>query len=152
MRTIALLGGILALAGCSEAPRPNLTGVWKMNSARSRMGDGYSTPAVWVDTIEHKEPELKLKAERKEPDSVNTATYTTDGSETCNVVNGNMVCSKARWDGIYLRIDSTSNYDGVDITLRDRWSLSPDGRTLTIQRRFESAKRNADQLILLEKQ
>jgi hypothetical protein len=93
-----------------------------------------------------------VKAERKGPDTVNTATYTTDGSETCNVVNGNMVCSKARWDGPYLQIDSTSNYDGVDIRLRDRWSLSPDGRTLSIQRRFESAKRTSDQVIFLEKQ
>ena len=123
-----------------------------MDPARSRMGHSYPTPALWLDTVEHKEPELKLKAERKRPDSVNTATYTTDGSETCNVVNGNMVCSKARWDGPYLQIDSTSNYDGVDIRLRDRWSLAPDGRTLTIQRHFESARRSSDQVIFLQKQ
>jgi len=102
--------------------------------------------------VEHKESELKLRAERKGPDSLNSAAYTTDCSETCNLIDGNMVYSKAHWNGPYLVIDSTSDYDGADIRLHDRWSLSRDGRSLTIQRRLESAKRNANQLIFLEKQ
>jgi hypothetical protein len=116
------------------------------------MGSSDPIPPAWVDTIDHREPKVKMKEERKGPDSMSVLAYATDGSETCNVIGGNMVCSRARWEGPYLRIDSTWNQDGVATTLQDRWSLSPDRRSLSIQRHVETPGTRTDQLIFLEKQ
>jgi hypothetical protein len=127
---IALFCSLCWLAACTPAPPPTLSGVWKPLNAPD-------TPSY---TVEHREPELKVRTSH-------TATYTTDGSETCNVVDGYMVCSKARWDGPMLRIDSTSNQDSVDTVWSERWSLAPDGKSLTIQQHWESSKRRFDRRI-----
>lgn len=86
-------------------------------------------------TIDHKEPEVKIKS------GVSEYTYTTDGSETCNVVDGEMVCSKGRWDGPFLQIDSTIKKAAGEVAFGERWSLAPGGRDLTIQRTAASGAR-----------
>ena len=104
-------------AACGKQVPPNLSGEWHPSA-----GPGEAM------TIDHKEPEVKIKS------GLSVYSYTTDGSETCNVVDGEMVCSKGRWDGPFLQIDSTIKRAAGEIASSERWSLAPNGRDLSIQR------------------
>ena len=58
--------------------------------------------------------------------------YSTDGKETTNSIRGNEIKSTAKWEGDDLAVAGKGSFQGADITLNDRWSLSADGKTLTI--------------------
>jgi len=117
MEKRVVLCSVFLLAACKPAPPPVLTGTWRARP-----------PETLVLTIEHRDPEVKVRAGGA------SLTYTTDSSETCNIVEGDMVCSRARWDGPFLQIDSTIKGEKGDVAASERWSLSPDGNTLTIQK------------------
>jgi hypothetical protein len=51
-----------------------------------------------------------------------------------------------------LAIAGKAQFNGADVTLNDRWSLSADGKTLTIQRHVTSPMGETDRKIVLEKQ
>jgi len=78
--------------------------------------------------------------------------YTTDGKESTNTVNGNEFKSTVKWDGDELTIDTKGSFNGNDFTARDRWTLSGDGKSLTVERHLSSEMGEADQKILFEKQ
>lgn len=90
------LGGIPSTA----ADRPDLTGGWKMNRARSEFGPLPGTESR-THGVDHREPRLKLtrtqwtaaaKAAPSEP-------APTDGAECSTAIRGNPLRSTARWDG-----------------------------------------------------
>ena len=115
MRKLAIPGLLLMLLGaCGNAPAPNLSGRWRAG------GDEMA--------IQHREPELTVRR------GAQSLTYATDGSETCNVVDGYMVCSRARWDGPFLQIDSVVKAEKGDRAESERWSLARDGATLSVRR------------------
>jgi hypothetical protein len=78
--------------------------------------------------------------------------YSTDGKETTNSVRGNEIKSTAKWDGDDLTVASKAQFNGADVTFDDRWSLSSDGKTLTIARHVNSPMGETTQKIVLEKQ
>ena len=130
MRTAAFFSGsilFVLLAGCKPAPPPVFTGTWRGHP-----------PESLVLAIDHREPEVKVR------NGAVSYTYTTDSSETCNVVDGEMVCSRGHWDGPFLQIDSTVKGEKGDVSLRERWSLSPDGGSLTIQRQGPHSSRRME--------
>lgn len=135
MRTFAAAAAALLLAACRPAPPPNLSGNWTLDASRSRIAAGSVVPAMWTDVIDHQEPEIKIRASRRGPDAAYSLTYTTDGREACNVVDRAMVCSRARWEGSALRLDSVVKEDGGDVAWHETWSLAANGKTLTVQRR-----------------
>ena len=133
--------------------KPNFTGTWKLNVSKSDFGP-LPAPDSRTDKITHADPDLTdavtqsgqmgdLSAELK---------YSTDGKETTNTVRGNEIKSTAKWDGDELVIDGKASFNGSDVTLKDRWSLSADGKTLTILRHIVSPMGEADQKVVLEKQ
>jgi len=78
--------------------------------------------------------------------------YSTDGKETTSSVGGNEIKTTAKWDGDDLAIAGKTQFNGANVTMNDRWSLSPDGKTLTIQRHVNSPMGETEQKIVLEKQ
>ena len=146
---------LLAIAcGLLQAQaKPNFSGAWKLNTAKSDFG-AMPAPDSRTDIITHEDPDLKdsytqsgqmgeLTAEMK---------YSTDGKETTNSVRGNQIKTTAKWDGDELAIAGKTQFNGADVTLSDRWSLSADGKTLTIQRHVNSPLGETNQKIVLEKQ
>jgi hypothetical protein len=146
---------LLAIAcGLLQAQaKPNFSGNWKLNTAKSDFG-AMPAPDSRTDIITHEDPDLKdsytqsgqmgeLTAEMK---------YSTDGKETTNSVRGNQIKTTAKWDGDELAIAGKTQFNGADVTLSDRWSLSADGKTLTIQRHVNSPMGETNQKIVLEKQ
>lgn len=134
---------------------PNLSGMWKLNIPRSNFGQ-IPPPASQVDTIEDNEPTVKIAADQKGGmmgDSNVVSTVDTTGKETKNPgFGGADVLSTAHWDGVALVIDSKMNFQGNDMKIKDTYTLSGDGKTLTEVVHVESGMGNFDSTSVYDKQ
>ncbi len=132
--------------------KPNLNGGWKMDPARSDFGSG-PVSVSRLDKIVLDGPNLKDTITQKlqrGPESTYDMIYTIDGKECTNHVRGNLVKSTARWDGDELVIDSQV-FALREAAIQDRWSLSADGKTITLRRHMTGAV-TAEQTLMLDRQ
>jgi hypothetical protein len=132
--------------------KPNLNGVWKMDPARSDFGAGPVSESR-LDKIDINGVNLKDTITQKlqhGAESTYDMIYTIDGKECTNHVRGTLVKSTARWEGEELAIDSQV-FSLREADIQDRWSLSADGKTITLRRHMTGA-RTAEQTIILERQ
>jgi len=58
----------------------------------------------------------------------------------------------ARWDGDTLVIETKGQFGDSDFTMTQKWTLSADGKTLTVAQTFKSAMGEGDQKMVFEKQ
>ena len=145
------------LLASGSGPKPDFTGNWKLNSDKSDFGP-LQAPGSATVKIQHKEPDLKI--DFRQGDSTAALACTTDGSQRKDCAGPVLgialpitVTSKVAWDGSALIFLSEGEFNGGHVQIRDRWTLSPDGRTTTIHRHgVSSTDGEADQTIVLEKQ
>lgn len=133
--------------------KPNFSGTWKVDVNKSDFGP-MPAPDSQTEKINHQDPDLKMNvSESGQMGDLNfDLAYTTDGKECTNSVAGNEFKSTLTWDGDNLVIDTKGSFNGNDFTAKDRWTLSEDGKTMTVERHLASAMGEADQKILFEKQ
>jgi hypothetical protein len=74
--------------------------------------------------------------------------YTTDGEESINLIRGLRCETHAHWDGAELVIESLMKTPDRESHFKDHWSLSDDGRTLTMAHRDDDLQ---GQVSVLEK-
>ena len=132
---------------------PNFSGTWKLNASKSDFGPA-PAPTSMTRTISHEEPKLKV-ATKQSTDNGDFETefnYTTDGKECSNEIRGNPIKSVLKWDGDTLVINSKSKFNDNEMTIEDKWTLSPDGKSMTLVRHFASSMGEMDQKLVLEKQ
>jgi hypothetical protein len=134
---------------------PNLTGTWKLNIGKSNYGQ-IPAPASQTDTIEDNEPTVKISTAQTGGmmgDSSISSTVDTSGKESKNPgMGGADVISNAHWDGGTLVIDSKTSFQGSDVKIKDSYSLSADGKTLTEVQHIESGMGNFDITNVYDKQ
>ena len=142
------------VAGVHAAIKPDFSGEWKLNPARSELGEGFPAPTARTDAIEHHEPNLRAHVQQVVAGQQREATfeYTTDGKECINQAFGNTVKAKLQWEDDALLIHSSMKVGGFGVTLDDRWTLSDGGKVLTISRHIERPGRKGDQKLVFEKQ
>ena len=130
----------------------NLGGVWKMDPARSDFGSGPVSESrldhISIDGV-HIKDTITQKL-RHGPESTYDMNYTTDGKECANRVRGNAVKSTARWEGDELVIDSKV-LALRQAAIQDRWSVSADGKTITLRRHMTGAV-TAEQKLTFDRQ
>ncbi|MGD0125453.1 MAG: hypothetical protein ABSF46_08850 [Terriglobia bacterium] len=128
--------------------RPDFSGVWELNVERSTLrGSG---PRRIVMEIEHREPRLVQQIHLTNADGAEkrvSFAYET-GAETTKSVGGAPARTLARWEGDELVIESRMMTPCREVYFRDHWSLSDDGRTLTMAYRDDDL---AGQISILEK-
>jgi hypothetical protein len=151
MRLVTL--ALIAASACLAAT-PDLSGSWKFNSAKSDFG-AFPAPSSLSQKVTHAEPKLtvavKMTSDMGDLDL--TSSYTTDGKETTNPgFGGGETKSVAKWEGDILLVDTKGSFGDQPFTMKDRWTLSEDGKVLTIQRHFASGMGEVDQKIVLDKQ
>jgi len=131
-----------------EDARPDFSGVWDWNSAKSVMRG--PAPARMVVTIEHREPQLVQRVAMTGADgSERSQTFHIDtGGETTNSVGGATLRTQARWEGAELVIESWMPTPQREFHFKDHWSLSADGLTLTMAHRDDDL---AGQVAVLER-
>ncbi len=148
-----LLFALAALWATAPAQaKPNFSGEWKLNVSKSEFGP-LPAPISRTDKIKHEDPALKITTTQANQQGEGTfeLNYTTDGKESVNEIRGNTMKSTSKWDGDTLVIDTKANFGGNDLTLSDKWSLSGDGKVLTINRHIASPMGEVDQKVVLEK-
>lgn len=141
--------------GSGDPPAPNLSGTWTLNISKSNFGQ-IPPPASQTDTIEDSEPSVKIVEDQKGGmmgDMNLTTTLSADGKETTSKGMGDAeVKSTAHWEGSTLVVNSKTSFQGSDIKIKDSYSLSADGKTLTEVTHVESGMGNFDTTSVYDKQ
>jgi hypothetical protein len=138
------------LAFKTAADRSNFSGTWKLNSSKSEMGNfgRFAAHTVKADQKDDAITIAKTSPSFNGGDDVTvTETLSYDGKETETTVFGNSKRkSTARWsdDGKTFTISYTLmlDFNGQtnEIKGTETWTLSDDGKTLTVQNHSTSSQ------------
>lgn len=150
--SIAFLIALPAVSAFAQQ-KPDFSGTWKLNVAKSDFG-ALPGPDSRTDVITHKDPALTddVTSESAQGKQQYTVKYTTDGKEATNQIGPLEIKSILKWEGSNLVVSSKFAFNGGDVNAQASWSLSADGKTITINVHFASTMGETDQKIILEKQ
>ena len=142
-----------ALLSVTAFAAPNFSGEWKLNAGKSDFGP-MPAPEKLLMKVDHKDPALTVKNEQttQQGESKTEQVYTTDGKENKNKNRNNEMISKLKWEGDALTIDSKLDFQGNEVSLKDNWTLSSDGKVLTIKRKIVAPQGEFETIQVLDKQ
>lgn len=149
MKVFTITAAVATLAIAAASAKPNFSGTWRLNKAKSNYGP-VSAPARMERKIVHEDPMLKMMIIQTNDEGERTLeqVYRTDGAESVNKVGSREVTSIAKWDGQALVISSERG----DFAQNERWTLSEDGKVLTLVNRIKSPKGNFEVTVVMDKQ
>ena len=135
---------------CIAAEPANFTGTWEINTAKSQFGDFLPLTKL-RDTIEQTPSELRIHRTQSngDRDVVSDIVYKF-GEETVQKLPTGETRTSARWDGAVLIVE-LNLAASIHLHVVDRWSLSPDGRTIEITRQYGNESGSMKQTLILEK-
>jgi len=140
-----------AASKAATSARPNFSGEWTMNTAKSNFGQ-LPPPTKFVRRIQHSEPSLTVIEEQSAGgrDSTTTRKISTDGKSVTLELNGAAALCSSVWDGS--DIVATTTLDSVGLKFTDRMSLSSDGKTLTSKVQIATPQGDGELTIVFERQ
>jgi hypothetical protein len=146
--TVIAVSAMTFLAAQVQAA-PNLTGVWKLNLAKSELGP-VPQPELMTRTVNYNDPVLQISSYSKGAagEATTELKYTTDGKLAEN--KGSK--GTAKWDGDKLVLDSVRDYQGAELKLHDVWTLSSDGKTMTVNSHVIAPQGEVDITWVFDKQ
>jgi hypothetical protein len=132
-RKLFALGGMLFAMGSVAAAAPNLAGEWKLNVAKSAYGK-FPAPQSMVRKIAVDGVKLSISTVQKgaQGEVSSEYHYTTDGKPATNKVTGGESKGSAQWIGDKLMVESSRDVQGATLSQKEIWTLSADGKTLTV--------------------
>jgi hypothetical protein len=161
-KAMLALFAVAALACVGRAQdHPNFGGTWKLNSSKSNVGD-YG-PSVRTDVITQDGSKFtdKVVSTTSLGDANYTLTFTADGTKATVPPNspqsamGNLtlIDVTAAWQGSTLVVTTDSSYQGqVDVSSTAVFSLSADGKTLTMANHVITSMGNFETAYVFDKQ
>lgn len=152
MLILAALTGLSASLACA-ADKPNFSGGWKLNSGKSDFGM-MPAPDKLERTIKHTDPKMNINSVSvgAQGEQKSESNYTTDGKDSMNTVRGAEVKSVAAWEGDVLVIKSKREAQGMEITVVENWSLSADGKVLTVLNKIGTPQGDFEMKTVMDKQ
>lgn len=136
---VGALALLILTASLAAAEKPDFSGEWKLNTVKSDFGPVAAFDR-WDLDVTHKDPSLKVKATMSNAQMGERTTDTelsTDGQETQTGEGASSAIVSAAWTGPVLVVKSTRKVnmqgDEVEIRNEEKWSLSEDGKTLTVE-------------------
>jgi len=154
----SLSKAVLIIAALSSialaADKPNFSGDWKMNAAKSNFGP-LPAPATYTRKVTHAEPSITIEDTQTGSvagDQHDTRTYTTDGTEISYQANGADVKAALTWDGDALQINAKASVQGMDIAIKDKITLSDGGKTMTDSLHIAAPQGEIDLTLVFDKQ
>jgi hypothetical protein len=148
--TIVAALAMTFLAASSQAA-PNFSGAWKLNLAKTDYGPIQQfAPEFMMRTINHADPVLQISTHAKGPQGETTTDlkYTTDGKPAEN--KGSK--GTAKWDGDKMVVDSVRDAQGAELKQHDVWTLSADGKTMTVTSHLIAPQGEFDLTLVFDKQ
>ena len=152
---VALLLMAAAVAAAQQSPaKPNLTGTWVMDPAKSNFG-GLEVPQSARYLIRHLGAKVEMQYEQD--GHITRVDVTPDGEEhVLEEGPDSENLARVYWSGSVLvfegRIRPKTSSNAIPVKWTSRWSLSPDKKILTIERHISSDQATADQKVVFEKQ
>jgi hypothetical protein len=130
MKAVCLIAALALAAAAAE--RPDFSGEWKLNLAKSTFGL-LPAPTSFTRKVAHAEPSLTIADDQKggTGDQSDTRTYTTDGKEIDYQANGANVKGAANWDGDTLVIRYNADAGGITFSITEKMTLRGGNKTLT---------------------
>lgn len=115
------------------ADKPNFTGNWKLNAAKSDFGP-MPGPEKFDRKVDHKDPEIKLSTTQSREGNQRTtdATYIIDGKEHDVQMGPTTAKVTASWKDAVLEVVAKREIQGNAISSTELWSLSADGKVITV--------------------
>lgn len=128
-----LLCWAFAAAFLPAADKPDFSGVWKIDPGASKTAP-FPSPKSLTLTVEHRDPDLRV-SQRTEGGLPRDYRYKTNGERTENISPHDVkLVSEANWSGEKLSIRTGMASGGLSAAMEERWSLSKDGKMLTVIR------------------
>lgn len=137
IKRIVMFGAFVAafflLGGAARAATPNFSGEWAFNAAKSDFGK-FPAPQSITRKIVQQGANLSITSVQKgsQGEVTTELVYTTDGKQVTNKAQGGESKGSAQWIGDKLMIESSREVQGATLTQKDIWTLSPDGKLLTV--------------------
>jgi len=149
LRTILVLALLTAPAAAQN--KPNFSGQWKMNAAKSDFGL-LPAPASFIRKVTHAEPSISIVEDQDAGAGPQTTTrkYTTDGKDVTFDIGGAQVKGVANWDGTTLVVET--KVEVAFLHYVDRMSLSEGGKVLTSEVHVTSPDGAVDLKVVFERQ
>jgi hypothetical protein len=147
MKNKAIFWGVLLAlvvtglaAGAVADDKPDFSGKWKMDVAKSDFGP-MPAPESQTSVIDHKDPKLKVTATVKggpQGDRTSESNYTTDGKEVTNKQGEVEIKTVGSWDGKNLVLKSKLEFQGTPVEITETWTLAEGGKQMTIARALKT--------------
>lgn len=150
---IAIAALALAAGVLSAQDKPNFSGTWKMDGAKSDFGP-MPAPDKLMRTIDHKDPEMHIKTTQsgQQGEVTSELKYKTDGTESVNKLRGQDVKGVAKWEGEKLVVRSKREVQGMEISITETWALSGEGKLLTVTNAIDTPQGSFEAKIVMDKQ
>jgi hypothetical protein len=126
-----------ASLAAQSASTPDFSGTWAINIAKSTLAKDSTLKS---ETIEISNKKSNIVFHYKTNGKKSTETYTPDGqNRVTQDLGSSQLISKASWQGPALVVESVLEIKIPSVTVSvsglkpvvDKWTLTPDGRTLT---------------------
>src|SRR6185369_13785304 len=147
---LLVTGAVCApLAAQSPVP-PELSGTWKLNRDKSELQDDYRYAFSRDEqslTIDQREPEVRVTRRYASGDA-KLVIYTDGRAASNRDTNGDTVKSSTKWEGKKLisryAIHRSFNGSPETVDVIDEWTVSSDGKTLTLKTTMRYLQRGTD--------
>ena len=153
-RILTLLSAIALSAALTQAQdKPNFSGSWKLNVAKSDFGP-LPGPEKMDRTITHGDPDMSIHTVQSGPqgDATTDTKYKTDGSDVTNKMRGQDIKTVAKWDGAKLTVKYKFEAQGAEISIVDVWSLAAGGQQMTVVSSITAPQGEFARTMLFDKQ
>jgi hypothetical protein len=149
-KILLVIALVLATAPTTRAQaHPDFSGTWKLNLDKSDYGD-LQGPETRIDVIEQRDGHVneRVTAEGRHRRQEYTLLFAEDGSETAlppGTKMGSVVILgvSAKWQGAALVVTQRLRFQGTPLMTANTYTLSGDGKTLTIAVALGSSSRTA---------
>ena len=134
--TTGLRGAILLAAlSVTAMAKPNLTGTWKLDVAKSEFG-AMPGPSSMTRVITHNDPAMNVKTTQsgQRGEFTTELKYTTDGKESVNTTRMGEVKSLVSWEGDTLVVKYKLNTPNAgELNFEERWDVDAGGKSMTVK-------------------
>lgn len=151
---VLALTALLTGAAAQAADHPDFSGTWKLNNAKSDFGPMPQGPEKFERKVDHKDPEMKVSTTQSMMGNEQTTAvaYTIDGQEHEVRMGAATAKITANWKASVLEINAKREIQGNAITSTETWTLSAEGKVLTVDSNISTPQGDFKLKFVLDKQ
>ena len=150
MMRFVFVAALLA-AGAVAADKPDFSGEWKINMAKSDFGPAPPAPS-FIIRVTHAEPSLTIVQEHGIEDDNSTRALTVGGKEIAFQSRGADVTTKVVWEGGALVFSSNVKGADFEVLQKSTWSLAGDGNALKIVEHGQTPGGDYEMILVFDRQ